>query len=56
MYIPGLVNLESKPFKEPIFELEFDFERRRSTKNDSAYMIERALTSFFWGVLANQCG
>ncbi|MFS8005948.1 putative mitogen-activated protein kinase [Helianthus anomalus] len=34
MYIHGLADLESKPFKEPILELEFDFERRRSTKND----------------------
>ncbi|MFS7941678.1 hypothetical protein Hanom_Chr06g00479061 [Helianthus anomalus] len=37
MYIHGLVNLESRPFKEPTLELEFDFdfERRRSTKNDT---------------------
>ncbi|KAD1391132.1 hypothetical protein E3N88_42895 [Mikania micrantha] len=45
-YFYGLANLESEPSKQPISKLEFDFERRRLTKNDVRELIYREILEY----------
>lgn len=40
-YFCGLANLEHEPSKQPISKLEFDFERRKLTKDDVRELIYR---------------
>nr|GEZ64239.1 cGMP-dependent kinase [Tanacetum cinerariifolium] len=46
-YFYGLANLETEPSKQPISKLEFEFERRRLTKNDVRELIYREVWSYF---------
>lgn len=46
-YFYGLANLETEPSKQPISKLEFDFEKRRLTKNDVRELIYREVCSYF---------
>ncbi|MFS8032920.1 putative mitogen-activated protein kinase CMGC-MAPK family [Helianthus anomalus] len=45
-YFYGLANLETEPSKEPISKLEFEFERRRLTKNDVRELIYREILEY----------
>ncbi|KAL8196415.1 hypothetical protein R6Q57_024710 [Mikania cordata] len=45
-YFLGLANLESEPSKQPISKLEFEFERRRLTKNDVRELIYREILEY----------
>ncbi|KAL7609450.1 mitogen-activated protein kinase 9 [Lactuca sativa] len=45
-YFYGLANLETEPSKQPISKLEFDFERRRLTKNDVRELIYREILEY----------
>ncbi|KAD1391130.1 hypothetical protein E3N88_42893 [Mikania micrantha] len=45
-YFFGLANLESEPSKQPISKLEFEFERRRLTKNDVRELIYREILEY----------
>ncbi|KAK1437674.1 hypothetical protein QVD17_03470 [Tagetes erecta] len=45
-YFYGLANLESEPSKQPISKLEFEFERRRLTKNDVRELIYREILEY----------
>ncbi|PWA35196.1 cGMP-dependent kinase [Artemisia annua] len=42
-YFYGLANLETEPSKQLISKFEFEFERRRLTKNDVRELIYREL-------------
>ncbi|XP_024993845.1 mitogen-activated protein kinase 9-like isoform X2 [Cynara cardunculus var. scolymus] len=45
-YFYGLANLETEPSKQPISKLEFEFERRRLTKNDVRELIYREILEY----------
>ncbi|KAJ9549047.1 hypothetical protein OSB04_021590 [Centaurea solstitialis] len=45
-YFYGLANLETEPSKQPISKLEFDFEKRRLTKNDVRELIYREILEY----------
>lgn len=50
-YFYGLANLETEPSKQPISKLEFDFERRRLTKNDVRELIYREVCNMYAHIL-----
>lgn len=45
-YFYGLANLEHEPSKQPISKLEFDFERRKLTKDDVRELIYREILEY----------
>lgn len=44
-YFHGLANIDKEPSTEPISKMEFDFERRKATKDDIRELIYREVCS-----------
>ncbi|KAG6599886.1 Mitogen-activated protein kinase 12, partial [Cucurbita argyrosperma subsp. sororia] len=45
-YFHGLANVEDEPSRQPISKLEFEFERRKLTKNDVRELIYREILEY----------
>lgn len=45
-YFKGLAKVEREPFAQPISKMEFEFERRRVTKEDVRELIYREILEY----------